>query len=100
MTFNSKIETAYYNVDGRGFKTPDICIHCAAEGSTDFLFRQDQLEEQGKTKGKKCYPVCKICLEAGEQVATYKKAKTKQSQKRIEDSVRKSNESNKRRKKS
>ena len=58
------------------------------------------MEEQGKTKGKKCYPICKICLEAGEQVVPYKKAKAKQSQKRIEDLVRKSNESNKRRKKS
>ena len=46
LTCHLKIETVYYNVDGRGFKTPDICVHCVAEGSTNFLFYQAQLEEQ------------------------------------------------------
>ena len=36
LTCESRIETAYYNVEGRGLKTKSICIHCGEHGDSDF----------------------------------------------------------------
>ena len=101
LSCESPIEKCYYNTHGRAFETPDICIHCGAGGSSDFIFGQKQLEDRKKTGGRKCYPICKVCFEAGEDILKYPKKKTNQAQKRKEVAANKSaqrNEWNKRRK--
>jgi len=62
-------------------KLVDICIHCGDEGSSEYLFGQTELEEQNKTDGKQCYPICKLCLDEGKKVVAYPKKKTNQTQK-------------------
>ena len=54
LTCESPVEKAYYTDKGRALKLPDICIHCAKGGSTDFLFGQEELEEHGKIGGRQC----------------------------------------------
>ena len=89
LTCESPVERAYYNDKGRTLKLPDICIHCAEGGSTEFLFGQAELEERGKTGGRQCYPICTLCLNAGKTVATYPKKKTNYTKKRKEDAPKK-----------
>ena len=89
LTCESPVEKAYYNDKGRALKLPDICIHCAEGGSTDFLFGQTELEERGKTGGRQCYPICTLCLNAGKTVATYPKKKTNYTKNRKEGASKK-----------
>ena len=71
-------------------KLVDICIHCGDEGSSEYLFGQTELEEQNKTDGKQCYPICKLCcLDEGKKVVAYPKKKTNQTQKRKEATANK-----------
>ena len=71
------------------FELPDICIHCGEGGSSEFLYRQAELENQGKTGGRQCYPICKLCLGAGKKLAFYPKKKTNMTKKRKEDAMNK-----------
>ena len=89
LTCQSRIETAYYNCIDRAVKLDDICIHCGNGGSSDYLLRQSELLKLNKTGGKECYPICKPCLEEGKRVVVYPKKKTKQTQKRKEDTENK-----------
>ena len=57
--------------------------------SNNFLLRQAELEEHQKINGMKFYPICILCLEAGEKVATYPKKETHQTHKRKEHTVMK-----------
>ena len=70
-------------------KLPDICIHCGEGGSSEFLYRQAELEKQGKTGGRQCYPICKLCLRAGKKFVFYLKKKTNVREKRKEDVMNK-----------
>ena len=99
LTCESPVKKCYYNITGRSFQTTDICIHCAAQGLTDYLFGQKQLEDLNKTEGKVCYPICKVCLEAGKTVVKYPKKKTTQSRKTKERAVNTVAQARKRRKK-
>ena len=99
LTCESPIEKSYYDVDGRGFLAAPICIHCGEKGGSDFLFQQAELESMNKTGGKCCYPICKLCLNAGEKIETYKQKRTNQTQKRTEDRANIAAEASKRRKK-
>ena len=98
LSCESPVEKSYYNIAGRSLKTADICIHCAAEGSSEFILGQKQLEELNKTGGKECYPICKVCFEAGKQIVNHPKKKATQSQKRREDAASKISQAQKRRK--
>ena len=89
LNFESQIEKSYYNCSERGLKLPDICIHCGEGGSSEFLYRQAELENQGKTGGRQCYPICKLCLGAGKKLAFYPKKKTNMTKKRKEDAMNK-----------
>ena len=90
LTCESPIEKAYYyNHAERALKLVDICIHCGDEGSCEYLFGQTELEEQNKTDGKQCYPICKLCLDEGKKVVAYPKKKTNQTQKRKEATANK-----------
>ena len=89
LTCESQIEKSYYNLDERSLKLPDICIYCGESGSNEFLLRQEELEERNKTGGRKCYPICILCLEAGNKVVMYPKKKTNQSRKRKETAANK-----------
>ena len=89
LTCESPVEKAYYNYKGQALKLPDICIHCAEGGSTDFLFGQVDLEERGKTGGRQCYPICTLFLNAGNIVVTYPKKKKNCTKKRKEDASKK-----------
>ena len=89
LTCQSRIETAYYNCIDRAVKLDDICIHCGNGGSSDYLLRQSELLKLNKTVGKECYPICKPCLKEGKRVVVYPKKKTKQTQKRKEDTANK-----------
>ena len=84
LTCLTPVEKAYYNINGRSFKTKDVCIHCAETGSIDFLYRQTQLQQMGKINGKTCYPICKNCIESGLNPVVKPKSKTKESQKQKE----------------
>ena len=59
LSCESPIEKCYYNTEGRAFQTPDICIHCGAGGSSDFIFGQKhwrieiKLEEESATQSTK-----------------------------------------------
>ena len=98
LTCESMIEKSYYNVEGRDLKTVPICIHCGEKGGSDFLFQQTELENKNKTGGKKCYPICELCLNEGKKVVTYgERNKTNQTQKRKEDRANKAAEASKRR---
>ena len=59
----------------RGFKTQDICIHCGEgyreERKSDFLLRQEELQERNATEGYPCYPICTMCLDGGKKVVRY-----------------------------
>jgi hypothetical protein len=95
----TKVETAYFNVEGRKFKTVPVCIYCGETGTKDFLYQQLQLELHNKTVGKKCYPICVDCLEDGKKVVYYSKSKTNEQQKRKESAAKKTAGANKRAKK-
>eukprot|EP00956_Cyclotella_meneghiniana_P032314 scaffold88197_cov37-Cyclotella_meneghiniana.AAC.1 len=84
LTCESRIETAYYNVEGRGLRTKPICIHCGEHGDSDFLYQQEDIEAMNKSSGKQCYPICKLCLGKGKKVIPYAGKKTDQAQKRKE----------------
>ena len=99
LTCESRIETAYYNVEGRGLKTKSICIHCGEHGDSDFLYQQEDIEAMNKSGGKQCYPICKLCLGEGKKVIHYAGKKTDQAQKRKEDYNNKNAEASKRRRK-
>ena len=94
LSCESPIEKCNYNTEGRAFETPDICIHCGAGGSSDFIFGQKQLEDRNKTGGRECYPICKVCFDAGEDIVKYAKKKTKNTQKRKEVAANKSAQRN------
>jgi hypothetical protein len=85
FTCQSKVETSYYNVDGRSFKTTPVCIHCGETGGGEFLYQQTELEVRNKKGGKKCYPICIDCLGEGKQIMHYSKSKANQQQKRKEN---------------
>ena len=89
LTCDNKIEVAYYNVEGRSFKTAPICIHCGETGSNEFLCQQAQLEMNNKSEGKKCFPICVDCIDEGKKVVHYGKSKTNEQQKRKEDASKK-----------
>eukprot|EP00956_Cyclotella_meneghiniana_P041453 scaffold227870_cov37-Cyclotella_meneghiniana.AAC.2 len=98
LTCESKVETAYYNVDGRSsFVTVPVCIHCGERGSSDFLLQQSELEARNKTGGKQCYPICIECLEDGRNPVPRSNNANK-SQKRKEDRASKTAEAAKRKK--
>ena len=99
LTCESPIEKSYYDVEGRGFLAAPICIHCGEKGGSDFLFQQAELESMNKTGGKCCYPICKLCLNAGEKIESYKQKRTNQTQKRTEDRANIAAKASKRRKK-
>eukprot|EP00956_Cyclotella_meneghiniana_P025642 scaffold53876_cov80-Cyclotella_meneghiniana.AAC.5 len=100
LTCESPIEKSYYNVEGRtGFLTTPICIHCGEKGGSDFLFQQAELESMNKSGGQRCYPICKLCLNAGKKIETYPRKKTNNTQKRTEDRANIAAEASKRRKK-
>ena len=40
LTCKSKVEIAYYNVEGRKFETVPVCIYCGEKGSSDILLQQ------------------------------------------------------------
>ena len=56
------------------------------------------MEDKNKTGGKECYPICKVCFDAGEDIVKYPKKKTKHAQKRKEVAANKSAQKNKRKK--
>jgi hypothetical protein len=85
FTCKGTVETAYYNIEGRSFKTKPVCIHCGEYGGSEFLYQQKLLEEKNKSNGKKCYPICIDCIEQGKNVISYAKLKTNVQQKRKED---------------
>ena len=85
LNCKSRTENAYYNLEERALKLPDICIHCGEGGSNDFLLGQAELEAKGKTEGKRCYPICTLCLGKGKPVMKYPKKKTNQTKKRKEE---------------
>ena len=90
LTCESRVEVAYYNVDGRSFKTTPVCIHCGETGSSSFLYQQAEIEARNKSDGKKCYPICMDCFDEGKKVVYYAKSKVNQQVKRREDAANKS----------
>ena len=52
-----------------------------------------------KTGGKCCYPICKLCLNAGKKIEVYKSKRMNVTQKRTEDRSNTAAEASKRRKK-
>eukprot|EP00956_Cyclotella_meneghiniana_P027770 scaffold63103_cov53-Cyclotella_meneghiniana.AAC.1 len=86
LTCESPIEKSYYNVTGRErFSVDPICIHCGEKGGSEFLFQQAELESMNKTGGKNCYPICKLCLNAGKKIEAYKSKRVNVTKKRTED---------------
>ena len=84
LTCKSKIEKAYYNVDGRKLKLEDVCIHCGNGGTSAFLRCQPELEAENMTGGKLCYPICIDCIKEGKKPVQYTKKKINQTKKRKE----------------
>jgi hypothetical protein len=90
LTCESRVEVAYYNVDGRSFKTTPVCIYCGKTGRSSFLYQQAEIEARNKSEGKKCYPICIDCFDEGKKVVHYAKSKTNEQIKRKEDAANKS----------
>ena len=64
------MKKGYYNCPDRGLKLPDVCYHCGAGGSREFVLRVDKLRERGVTGGYNCFPICVDCLKSGKKVVT------------------------------
>ena len=58
-----------------------------------------ELESMNKTGGKCCYPICKLCLNAGKKIEVYKSKRMNVTQKRTEDRSNTAAKASKRRKK-
>ena len=70
LTCSSPMEKGYYNCADRGLKLPDVCYHCGAGGSKQFVLRTEELRERFLTGGYNCFPVCVSCLDSGKKVVT------------------------------
>ena len=64
------MERGYYNCADRGLKLPDVCYHCGAGGSKQFVLRIEELRERFLTGGYNYFPVCVSCLDSGKKVVT------------------------------
>ena len=64
------MERGYYNCPDRALKLPDVCFHCGAGGSEQFVLRTKELRERGMSGGYNCFPICVNCLKSGKKVAT------------------------------
>ena len=49
-------------------KLDDICTHCGALGSPDFLFGTKELREKCVHDGFECRPICNCCYEKGKTI--------------------------------
>jgi hypothetical protein len=58
------VEKEYYNVQGRGFKTKEICWYCGLDSG---LLSNEELRQLGKSGGHKKYPMCGLCMEEGKK---------------------------------
>ena len=70
LTCSLPMEKGYYNCADRALKLPDVCYHCGAGGSEQFVLRTKELRERGLSGGYNCFLICVNCLRRGKKVAT------------------------------